>query len=202
MVPQSISVNEWWFVGLVAVIFAFLGMRRGLTIELYMLGAVLLGIVLADPIARFLEPWINIIWQAIQAVVRDRAFSPDKLVATMFSQPKLLTTPLQLKYLGSIVFVAMVILAWLIGRKRAAKGKGPRFATRLLAGIVGAVNGYLIAYFLFPRHISTTATVVRLSSVDIRSLLQIRLFVPILLVILVIITIGVLGSREGARGKK
>ena len=195
-------MNEWWFVGIVAAIFAYIAARRGLTVELYVLGGTLLGILFADQIARFLEPWINLFWQMMLAIVRERAFSPEKLLATMFSQPRLITNDLQRRYLGSIVFVLMIVAGWALGRRQAAKAKPPRFIGRVLAAVIGAVNGYMVAYFLFPRHITTVRTVVTVPSVDVRSLLQVQLFIPILVLTLAIITIGVLGAREGARGKK
>ncbi len=202
MVPQNVTVNEWWFLAIIAAIFAYLGARRGLTVELYVLVAIIVGILFADVIARALEPWINLFYQMGEAIIRQRALSPDKLLATMFSQPRLITTALQRLYLGSAVFLLLVLIGYLLGRRRAAKAKPPRITGRLLAAMIGAVNGYLISFFLFPRHVSSVTTVVRVPSVDVRSLLQGQLFTPILVVVVAIITMGVLGAREGSRGKK
>ncbi len=201
MVPQNIVVSEWWFVALVAVIFAYLGARRGLTVELYILGAVIIGILFADQIARFLEPWINIFYQMTLAIVRDRAFSPDKLLGALLEQPKRITNDAQRKILGSVVFGLLILIGYRMGRQR--KGRKPRLTTNVLAAAVGAVNGYLVAYFLFPRHVTTVNTTVSMPSVNISNFLRVELFVPILIATLAVITIGVLGAREsGGKGKK
>jgi small basic protein len=201
MIPQNITVTEWWFVALVAAAFAYLGARRGLTIELFMLVGVIVGVLLADRLADFMVPWINLSWQLTLAMVREHAMSPEAIVKVLFNQPKLITQDIHRLYLGSMVFVGLVALGYSIGRRRSAKAKPPRPTTRVLAAMVGAVNGYLIAFFLFPRHITSTTTVITMSSVNIRSFLQIRLGVPILIAVLVLITIGVLGAREGGKPK-
>jgi hypothetical protein len=201
MVPQNVAVTEWWFVALVATVFAYLGARRGLTIELFMLVGVLVGILLTDRIAEFLVPWINLSWQLTLAMVREHAFSPEAMLKVFSDQPRLITQDIQRLYLGSLVFLCLVLLGYLVGRRRSAKAKPPRLTTRVLAAMVGAVNGYLIAFFLFPRHITSATTVITMSSVNIRNLLQVRLGVPILIAVLVLITLGVLGAREGGKSK-
>ncbi len=202
MIPQNIVVTEWWFVALVAALFAYLGARRGLTVELYMLIAIVVGILLADTLARGLEPWINLFYRMALAILRQHATSPDALLKTMTTEPPLITTAIQRRYLGSIVFGLLVLAGWALGRRRSAKSKGPRFIEGLLAAMIGAVNGYLFTYFLFPRHISTATTIVQVPSVNVRSFLQVQLFTPILVVILVVITVGVLGARGGSRSRK
>jgi len=200
--PQPIVINQWWFVALVATAFAYLGVRRGLNIEVFMLVGVAAGILLADWLAQFLAPWINTFYQVMSAIVRDRIFSPDKVFAELPKQPKLITAPSHLTLLGSVLFVILAVAGLLIGRKRSAKAKSPRFTTRVLAALVGAVNGYLIAFFLFPRHIIVTTTVIEVPTAPIRELLQVQLGVPILIVVLVAITMGVLGTRQSkSKGK-
>jgi hypothetical protein len=196
MTAQNVLVNEWWFVAVVALVFAYLGVRSGLTAGQFMLIGVVAGILLADRLAGFLEPWINISYQMVLAVVRAHATSPDALVKVMFSQPQLITQDWQRSGLGTLMFGLLVWLGYLIGRRRAAKAKAPHLVTRFLAAIVGAINGYLIMFFLLPRYLTASSTVVTVPSVNIRGLLQVQLSLPILLLVLVIITIGVLGTRQ------
>lgn len=199
--PETFIVNEWWFVGVIALVFAYLGARRGLGIELFVLGGVVTGMLLADPLAQFLGPWINTIYQLVLAVVRERVYSPEKVLAVLFKQPKLITTDLHRKWLGSLLFVLLFSLGLLIGRKRSAKSK-PRLTTRILAALVGSVNGYLVAYFLFPRHIEAARATIVVPAVPIKTLLNVQLGIPIFIVILVAITMGVLGSRQGKAKSK
>jgi hypothetical protein len=202
MTAQNILINEWWFVAVVAGVFAYLGVRRGMTVAQFMLIGIVAGIFLADRLARFMEPWINISYQIILAVVRERATSPDALVKTMFAQPLLITKDWQRLDLGSLIFVLLVLMGYLIGRRRSAKAKPHVLTTRVLAAVVGAINGYLITFFLLPRYLTASSTVVTVPNVNIKSLLQIQLNLPILLLVLVIITIGVLGTRQGkSKGK-
>jgi Colicin V production protein len=196
MTAQNILINEWWFVAVVAGVFAYLGVRRGMTVGQFMLISVVVGILLADRLAKFLEPWINISYQIALAVVRERATSPDALVKTMFSQPLLITQDWQRLDLGSLIFVLLVLVGYLIGRRRSVKAKTAALMNRFLAAVVGAVNGYLITFFLLPRYLTASSTVVTVPNVNIKSLLQVQLSLPILLLVLVIITIGVLGTRQ------
>ena len=196
MTAQNILINEWWFVAVVAGVFAYLGVRRGMTVGQFMLISIVVGILLADRLAKFLEPWINISYQIMLAVIREHATSPDALVKTMFSQPLLITKNWQRLDLGSLIFVLLVWIGYLIGRRRSAKAKAAALMTQFLAAVVGAINGYLIAFFLLPRYLTASRTVVTVPNVNIKSLLQVQLSLPILLLVLVIITIGVLGTRQ------
>jgi Colicin V production protein len=196
MTAQNILVNEWWFVAAVAAVFAYLGVRNGLTIGQFMLIGIVVGILLADRLARFMEPWINISYQMMLAVIREHATSPDALIKTMFSQPPLITQDWQRLDLGTLIFGLLVWLGYLIGRRRSAKAKPARFVTHLLAAAVGAINGYLMAFFVLPRYLTASNTVVTVPNVNIKGLLQVRLSLPILVVVLVIVTIGVLGTRQ------
>ena len=196
MTAQNVLINEWGVVAVVAGVFAYLGVRRGMTVGQFMLIAIVAGILLADRLAKFIEPWINISYQMMLAVVREHATSPDVLVKTMFSQPPLITKDWQRLDLGSLMFVLLVWIGYLIGRRRSAKAKAAALMTQFLAAVVGAVNGYLIAFFLLPRYLTASRTVVTVPNVNIKSLLQVQLSLPILLLVLVIITIGVLGTRQ------
>jgi len=151
---------------------------------------------LADRLAKFLEPWINISYQIALAVIRERATSPDALVKTMFAQPQLITKDWQRLDLGSLMFVLLVLVGYLIGRRRSVKAKAAALMNRFLAAAVGAINGYLITFFLLPRYLTASRTVVTVPNVNIKSLLQVQLSLPILVLVLVIITIGVLGTRQ------
>ena len=203
MTPQTalFVISEWWFVAMVAAAFAYLGVRHGLTIELFVLLGVAAGIVFADPLAERLESPINSVYQFVEPIVRERITPPEKLVKPA-KPPKLITVQVHRRNLGSVVFVLLVLAGLLIGRRRSAKAKSPRWIAQVLAALVGAVNGYLVAYFLFPRHITSTKTVIEMPTAPITDLLRVQLTIPILITVLVLITFGVLSSRQGrARGK-
>lgn len=202
MIPQQIPINEWAFVVMVALVFGYLGWQRGLTVTLSMLVALAIGVMASDRIAKPLEPWVNFTWKIFLAVTRQRAFSPDEMFKAAVKEPALITQPVHRIYLGSAVFLLILATGFLIGRARAVKARPPRAMTRILAALVGTVNGYLVAYFLFPRFITTATTVITMSNVNIRNFLQVQLGFPILITILVLITVGVLGTREGrSKGK-
>jgi hypothetical protein len=199
--PALFVISEWWFVAMIAAAFAYLGVRHGLTIELFVLLGVAVGIVFADPLAERLESPINSVYQFVEPIVRERITPPEKLVKPS-KPPKLITVQVHRQNLGSVVFVLLVAAGLLIGHRRSAKTKAPRLIAQVLAALVGAVNGYLVAYFLFPRHITSTKTIIEVPTAPITNLLRVRLTVPILITVLVLITFGVLGSRQGrTRGK-
>lgn len=199
---QNIPIPELWFVAFVAAVLAYFTLRRGLTIGLYMLVGALTGIALADRIAQFLKPWVNFSYQVIRAMFLRRAFSPEDMLKAAIKEPHLITQDSQMLWFGTLVFLLFVLLGYLIGRKRKAKAKPPRWTTRILAALVGAVNGYLLAFFLFPRHITASKTIIIVPNVNVSSLLRIQLGLPLLVTVLVVIALGVLGTREGkAKGK-
>ena len=195
MIPQQISINEWVFVAAVALAFGYVGWRHGLTVALCMLVALGIGLLFADRIGRLFEPWINFAWKVILAVVRERAFSPEELFKAAVKQPALISQPIHRMVVGTVMFILIGVLGFQIGRGR--KSKAPRLTTRILAALTGAVNGYVAVFFLFPRYLTTPTTVITMSNVNIRSFLQVRLGLPILIIILVVITVGELGAREG-----
>ncbi len=202
MIPQQIPINEWAFVAMVALVFGYVGWRRGLTVTLYMLTALAIGVMFSDRIAKPLEPWVNFTWKIILAVARERAFSPEEMFRAAVKEPALITQQVHRIYLGTIVFLLLLATGFMIGRVRAVKARPPRTTTRILAALVGTVNGYLVAFFLFPRYITTPTTVITMSNVNIKNFLQVQLGFPILITILVVITVGVLGAREGrSKGK-
>jgi uncharacterized membrane protein required for colicin V production len=198
----NITITEGWFVALVAVAFAYFTLRRGLTIGLYMLAATVAGIAFADRLAQSTKSWINVTYQMIRAMIRTQAFSPEVLLKVALEEPKLITENIHTLWLGTLIFLLIVLLGYLIGRKRKAKAKQPRLTTRILATLVGAVNGYLIMFFLFPRHVTASKTVITMPNVNVRDLLRIQLGLPLLVMILVVITLGVLGAREGRAKSK
>jgi hypothetical protein len=202
MIPQQIPVNEWAFVAIVALVFGYIGWRRGLTVTLYMLTALAIGVMFSDRIAKPLEPWVNFTWKISLAVARERAFSPEEMFRAAVKEPALITQQVHRIYLGTVVFLLLLATGFAIGRVRAVKARPPRTMTRILAALVGTVNGYLVAFFLFPRLITTPTTVITMSNVNIRNFLQVQLGFPILITILVVIAAGVLGAREGrSKGK-
>lgn len=198
---QTILINEWWFVALIAAAFAYLGMRRGLTIELTVLVSIILGILFADWLAKFSEPWVNVFYQLVMAIVREHVYSPDKVFALMPKQPRLITIDFHRTLLGTALFALVVATGFLVGHKRSAKARPPRLTTAVLAAAAGAVNGYLVAYFLFPRHITVAKTIIEMPSAPIRDLLQIQLGIPIFITVLVLVTLGVLGTRQHSKAK-
>ena len=204
MIQQTLDVQitEWWFVALVAIVFAYFVLRRGLTVGLYMLVAAVSGLVIADPIAKFLKPWVNFTSQVILALIRQRAFTPDELFKAAAKQPQPITQTSHMVALGSLVYVLLIVIGFLIGQMRKAQARPSRLMTLILAALVGVVNGYLVAYFLFPRHFTAQTTIITVPNVNVRDLLRIQLGLPLLITIVVVITLGVLSAREGgARGK-
>ena len=197
MTSQEISINEWVFVAAVALFFGYVSWRRGLIVSLYMLVGLVIGLLFADRLSKLIEPWVNFTWKVILAMTREHAFSPEELLKATTKQPALITKDIHRMYLGTVMFVLLGVLGFLIGRMRSVKAKAPRPTTRILAALVGVVNGYLVTFFMFPRYITAPKTVITMSNVNIRTLLQVQLTLPILIMVLVLITVGVLGTREG-----
>jgi hypothetical protein len=197
----NLTITEWWFVAAITAAIAYFVAKQGLTTALYTLAGAVLGLLLADRIAKGLEPWVNFTYKVFLAVFRQRAFSPDEMVKVAVKQPPLITQDSQRILAGSIIFVLMIVLGYLIGKRRAGK-KAHRLTEHVLAALAGAVTGYLSIYFLFPRHITAAKTIITVPNVNVRDLLRVQLSVPILIAILVVITVGVLGARTGkAKGK-
>jgi hypothetical protein len=198
----NLTITEWWFVAAITAAFAYFIAKRGLTTALYTLAGAVCGLLLADRIAKGLEPWVNFAYRAFLAVFREKAFSPEEMVKVMVKQPLLITQASQRIIAGSVVFVLILVLAYVIGKQRTGKPKVVPPTDRILATLAGAVTGYLTVYFLFPRHMTAAKTVITVPNVNVRDLLRVQLNLPILIMILVVITVGVLDAREGRTKNK
>ena len=81
MIPQQISINEWVFVAAVALACGYVGWRHGLTVALYMLVALGIGLLFADRIAK------EIMVPRTRMVAIDRAAPPDELFRIVTENP-------------------------------------------------------------------------------------------------------------------
>lgn len=198
----NLTITEWWFVAGITATFAYLAAKRGLTTALHTLAGALCGLLLADRIAKALEPWVNFAYRVFLAIFREKALSPEEIVKVITRQPLLITQASQRIIAGSVIFVLIIGLAYLIGKKRSGRPKVVPLTTRILATLAGGVTGYLMVYFLFPRHLTMAKTVITVPNVNVRDLLRVQLNVPILVMILVVITVGVLNTREGRTRNK
>lgn len=200
--PLNLTITEWWFVAAVTFAVAYFIAKQGLTTALWTLASAVSGLLVAERLAKWIEPWVNFTYKVLLAIFRERALSPDEMVKVAVKQPPLITQDSQRILAGSIIFLVIIGVGYLIGKRRSGKPKVQRWTNRVLATMAGAVTGYLGVYFLFPRHITAPKTIITVPNVNVRDLLRVQLNVPILIMILVVITVGVLGAREGRTKSK
>ncbi len=195
MISATVQVGEVVIVAILAGLFALLGVRRGVYLELYLLAGVALGMLLADPLSKMMAPWLNLLWNIVQAVLQERATDTLQPLA---QRQTLFTSPEQVRVLGSVVFGGIIMAAYELGRHSVRQRVN--VVARVLGGLTGAINGYLVAFFLFPRHVHTDRPMtIVVPNPKILEVLHVNLITVVIGIVLVVLAFGVLTTRRGRR---
>jgi uncharacterized membrane protein required for colicin V production len=161
----------------VVIVFGFIGFRRGAQREFLVTVAILFAGVLVQVGHNLLLFWANRMYKLMLFVLGGGlgASDPSAAWAKIRALPDLINTAQQQLYLTLGAFVAIVLLAYLLGElifRQKLKPvpvwalpavfvpTSPHFFARFLGLILGAVNGYLVVRFLLPRLFPEAKTVV------------------------------------------
>ena len=191
----------------VAIIFGLIGFTRGARREVTVTLFVLLAVLLTTWFEDALVTWINRLYRLVRLGLLV-ARNPDNPAQALQGAGPIgaLMDPSGDRFLFRLlVFFAVIWLGYLVSRrgKRVVTPLGlatlrrpPDLLARLAGFVAGAINGFLISYFLLPRLVSGTQAVLVIPTFA-TSLLQQRLL-PLVFILVVAVFIFV--GWERARG--
>ena len=197
---------------LVGAVFVVIGFARGVRAELWVTGMITLGYVVLRAFGGDLIKWTNRFYKLFLFGIRGGPFAenPVEVWNKVKDAPPLVGTERE-KLLFSVgVFLAFYLLGLTLGRRRTAKRLTPvglgllrsfeDLFERILGGVLGFVNGFLIAAFVLPRLLpARERTVVVVPSTDVVTQFMAQHLVNIGVVVLIIVILLGLMASGGIR---
>lgn len=195
------TINQYVLLGIVLAIFAFLGLKRGVNRELLSMIGVGLGILLADGLAHALQGWINRFYKLGRFALAGglTADDPTQAWQQIEKLPALVSTPEDLRFLGILIFLILTLVVYLLGQRFIA---APKTAMAQFLGLLaGGINGFLVAYYLFPLVLAPSKAVINLPSSEVKATLgsSRTIAMVVVLVIVVLIAFGLHSTPSGRR---
>ena len=185
-----IDLNQIYLVIGFVALFGLMGSRRGLSRELLTSVGVVLAIIAGRWATSSMAPLVNRFYKMTMFSLKGGllADDPTDVFAKMNSLAPLITTDSDRLMLGTAVFVLVVLVfCFLTGVFVAA----PKTTFQQLSGtVLAGVNGYLVAYFLAPRHLPEPETTIHISTGGVINLLNRNMTTVVLVFVIILIVLG------------
>lgn len=171
--PEAVTwnLNHYIVMGVFLGLFGVIGFRRGVNRELLSVIGISLGIIFSSGLAPALTPQINRFYKLARFAVSGGLTSGDPAAAWHEAQgyPVLLESPQDMQVLGVVLFFLTVLLFYAIGQVRIAPPNS--FVLSILGLFTGAINGFLMAYYLVPIIFPTPEAVITVQSAEVQQTL-------------------------------
>jgi uncharacterized membrane protein required for colicin V production len=167
----NLTPSQTLLLGGLLALFAYMGLRRGVNRELLSTLGIVLGILSSRRLANAFTPWVNRFYRLGRFALSGGLFSDNPAAAwqAASNMPDLIRSPLEQQLFILITFFTIVLVFYLIGRRRIPLPK--TLMLKVLGLVAGAINGFLVAYFLSPYLLSFPVTTVVLPSQELRKTL-------------------------------
>lgn len=182
---MRVNLDQALLLNILMAVCAVLGLRRGIAREMI----VLIGVIIASVVAPTGGQYVPTIVALGQKAFGGLTGGGDMAAAAALTPGK---TPDLIAF--GLIFLTSIIIARML--RKPPKG----IASRLLGAIVGAVNGYLIGRFLFPRIFVEPETVFVVSTLKAQSHFSAG-NTAAAVIVFIIVLIG-LGIRQSSPPKK
>lgn len=194
-------VNQYLLVGLTLALFGFVGFRRGVNRELFSMVGIGLGMLLANVLAPQLGPQVNRFYRLTRFALGGGITGDDPVSAwqRVRELPDLISTPGDVQLLLVLVFVVTALFFYLWGQGRIAVAYS--LTSRLLGLLAGGVNGFLVAYYLFPLLFPEPKAVITLPSDEVTAVLSNSQTIALASVFFVIVLIA-FGLHSASRSRR
>ena len=161
---ETWTVNQYLMMGFALAAFALLGWRRGANRELLQVVGITIALLASNRLATSLRPAVNKFYKLGSFALKGGLTSDDPTAAWRKAQalPDLIKTPEQVQLLALVVFLFIIVFFYLWGQQQVS-GPGTT-ALRILGLCTGAVNGFLITYYLLPIVLPKPQAVIKLPS--------------------------------------
>jgi len=179
----NITVDQYLLLGGTLVLFSFLGLRRGVNRELFTMLGIGVGMWLANSFGPSLVPVANRLYKLVRLVLSGKLTSDDAA-----SFPDLIQTASDVQLLSLAVFAVILLAFYLWGQGRI---RGPQSGMSQFLGLVaGGVNGFLVAYYLYPALLPRSTAVITLPSGQINATLTNNQTVALVIVVFTVLLIA------------
>lgn len=166
------DVNQFIFSGLALGLFGLVGFRRGVNRELLSVIGIAIGMMLSGRAAAAVGPQVNRFYKLGRFALGGGLASDD--LSAAWQQAKGLPDPFQTagdtQLLGLIVFLGIALFAFLLGQARLAAPAS--VMVKVLGGLTGLVNGFMVAHYIFPIAFPDTTAVIMVSGDQVQETLS------------------------------
>ena len=166
------DVNQFIFSGLALGLFGLVGFRRGVNRELLSVIGIAIGVMLSGSLAAAVGPQVNRFYKLGRFALGGGLASDDLSAAWQQAEglPDPFQTPGDTQLLGLIVFLAIALFFFLLGQARLATPASAM--VKVLGGLTGLVNGFMVAHYIFPIAFPGTTAVIMVSSDQVQETLS------------------------------
>lgn len=194
------TLNEYVVVGVLLGVFGLVGFRRGVNRELLSIIGVAVAMLVSAQMAPTLAKQVNLLYRLARLALGGGFGSgnPAQAWQQLNQMPGLIQIPQDLERVGLLTFVGVLAVFYSTGQSRIAAPDSTML--RVLGLLAGAINGFLVAYYLLPIVLPKTVTVIALPTGQVHATLSSARTVAwvLALFVLVLIALG-LHSASGAK---
>lgn len=185
---QPVRLDQLSVALAVIVLFGALGCKRGLLREVVAAPTILVAPLVGPWLGTVLQPWVNR-FHKLFMFARFGGLATDDLtvvVEKVKQVPPLICTEADVARLGVVIFLLIIACGYLIGQWR-VKGPADR-AMKILGGLMGAFNGFMLAQIVLPRFWTAQFAVVVVPTASVLQLFhgQFALALVVAFVVLVV----------------
>jgi|YNPNPStandDraft_1061719.scaffolds.fasta_scaffold66772_3 uncharacterized membrane protein required for colicin V production len=194
----NITVGYYLPVGAVLLFFGLLGLKRGVDRELFSMLGIALAMWLASSFGPSLAPLVNRLYKLLRFALMGGLTSGGPAVSWQDAQawPDLIRTAGDVQLLVVGVFGLIVLLFYVWGQGQV---RPPQTGMSKLLGLVaGGINGFLVAYFLFPALLPQSKAVITLPGDQINAALSNRQTIALAIVVFTVLLIA-FGLHKASR---
>ena len=195
---MTLTVGEQGVILFLVALFAVLGLWRGIRRELFVLLGIAVAGALASTQVEFLTLWVNRFYKVAMFVMKG-GLAEELGSAKLGPMSPLVETGDDKIWLAVIAFCVVVVVFYLLGQSLIKKPSNG--AEKTLGAMVGAVDGFLINRFIYPKVFPTERTHVVIPSGQVSEKLTTGSVFALVLVGLVVILI-VHGVRISSRSSQ
>lgn len=187
--PTTIRLDESLLLGATFAFFALLGWRRGINRELLGMAGILVAIFLATNVAPELRSGVNSFYRLARFALSGGLSGDNPAAAWQNAKsiPDLVQTPAQVRQLSLGVFAVVTLFVYLLGQQNLPDPRG--VMPQLLGGLAGGINGFIVAYYLYPL-VFSGETVISFPGVAVTNTLASGRTIALALVVFVVILIA------------
>lgn len=197
--PAIVTVDQVVLMAIILGVFGLIGFRRGANRELLTLVGMAIVFVLLTQLLDNLTPIINRLHKLGRFALGGGIMADDPTVVwgQVKGLPGLISTDGDQRNLGTLLFALLAGVSYFIGSRAAPPANNSM--SRVLGLLLGAVNGFIIASYLFRYALVTTKATIELSSGEMRETVMSGQTIGRIVTLLVValIALGLYGATRG-----